>query len=395
MPTAGTTRTIAEELQHTVRELLSKAPPHCTTGTSPRQPATKPSPGLRVMDRIRALDTLRGIAALSVLLYHYTAWYDGSGAGHHTDRLWFWLPYGNFGVELFFIISGFVILMTLERVDGFYDFAVGRLSRLYPAFLTCLALTILTLYLSGFEWDRLSAAVVAANLTMVPQSFRSFPIDGSYWSLFPEIAFYTLAASVYLGARWRSVESFSITWMTLAALALLKGAASIPYRLVIVTNIPFCNLFVIGMMIYRIYTGQQRTLTYFVLTSAIAMGLFGPDWSYLPIGALHYTLLVACFALAVWAATCRRLPLLEIAPLVFLGEISYPLYLLHQQAGFAVIRKLEALGANPNVAVAIAMLLTIGTATLVSRLIEKPGRRWLRMQLKCLSTNMLSPLSRL
>ena len=85
------------------------------------------------------LDALRGIAAFSVVLFHYTARYDSIYG--HSNRLLFKFNYGHLGVNLFFIISGFVIFMTLDRTKSVIDFVVARFSRLYPAYWTALALT--------------------------------------------------------------------------------------------------------------------------------------------------------------------------------------------------------------------------------------------------------------
>ena len=74
---------------------------------------------VREARRLHSLDALRGLAALGVVAYHY------------LDQPAY---YGLLGVELFFIISGFVILMTLERVPSLLQFAIGRAARLYPAY---------------------------------------------------------------------------------------------------------------------------------------------------------------------------------------------------------------------------------------------------------------------
>jgi peptidoglycan/LPS O-acetylase OafA/YrhL len=65
-------------------------------------------------NRIIELDSLRGIAALAVVFYHYTTRFDAKfQTTVITDRISF--PYGHYGVELFFIISGFVIFMSVKN----------------------------------------------------------------------------------------------------------------------------------------------------------------------------------------------------------------------------------------------------------------------------------------
>src|SRR5215469_13528545 len=97
--------------------------------------------------RIAYVDGLRCAAILLVLLYHYFArWtYPLSGdslypyGGYFAG--WWIAKYGYYGVELFFAISGFVITLTLERCSSFYEFAVRRFARLWPAMPICSVLT--------------------------------------------------------------------------------------------------------------------------------------------------------------------------------------------------------------------------------------------------------------
>jgi peptidoglycan/LPS O-acetylase OafA/YrhL len=69
----------------------------------------------KIKTRFLELDVLRGIAAFSVVLFHYTSVY--SSRFKHSPDLHFYFGHGRHGVELFFILSGFVILMSLENSD--------------------------------------------------------------------------------------------------------------------------------------------------------------------------------------------------------------------------------------------------------------------------------------
>lgn len=89
--------------------------------------------------RFLELDVFRGIAALGVVLFHYTSQY--STLFQHSPEMNFYFSLGRHGVELFFIMSGFVILITLERTKSSLDFIVKRFARLYPAYWVAIALT--------------------------------------------------------------------------------------------------------------------------------------------------------------------------------------------------------------------------------------------------------------
>src|SRR5262245_32108575 len=119
-------------------------------------------------DRIRGLDALRGVAAFGVTLFHLTSQYHQDYTFSIPPTISF--PFGSHGVTLFFIISGFVIFMSLERVERPMDFVVARFSRLYPNYWTAVILSTVALSLLPLPdtASGLSSRVfkACANLTM-------------------------------------------------------------------------------------------------------------------------------------------------------------------------------------------------------------------------------------
>lgn len=97
--------------------------------------------------RIKELDALRGLAALAVVLYHYTTQYEKLFG--HTGVLGWQFQYGSHGVHLFFMISGFVIFLTLDRVKKSRDFVISRFSRLFPAYWFAIMLTTIVVWTFG------------------------------------------------------------------------------------------------------------------------------------------------------------------------------------------------------------------------------------------------------
>src|SRR5689334_7369036 len=132
--------------------------------------------------RIRELDALRGLAALAVVLFHLTFRYDPEHLSPIAVR------WGHYGVELFFVISGFVILMTAERAGSLAAFVVSRIARLFPVFWPAV---LLSAGAAAFmETQRPWLMEVAANLTMLPVYLGFDFVDDSYWTLEVELAFY-------------------------------------------------------------------------------------------------------------------------------------------------------------------------------------------------------------
>ncbi len=135
--------------------------------------------------RFLGLDVLRGLAAMSVLMYHYTYIY-GIKFGYH-DQLLFKVPLGRIGVQVFFMISGYVIFMTLQRTQRGLDFAISRFSRLYPAYWAAMLITTMVVYLSGIPQLQVPIKDFFGNLAMLPIGFEF--VDTVYWTLVVELFF--------------------------------------------------------------------------------------------------------------------------------------------------------------------------------------------------------------
>jgi len=107
--------------------------------------------------RVEEIDVLRGLAALCVMISHYT-WYCVKSFQQAPFGFELHTIYGFYAVQLFFIISGFVISLTLEKCNSWRDFAFSRLSRLYPAYWAALSLMVVvehfafgeTLWVGGY-----------------------------------------------------------------------------------------------------------------------------------------------------------------------------------------------------------------------------------------------------
>lgn len=130
--------------------------------------------------RVNEIDLLRFLAALSVVFFHY------SFRGYAADGLSrmpypFLAPftkYGYLGVELFFMISGFVILMTVAS-GSLRTFIISRFTRLYPAFLACCTITFIVTILIGAPKFSASLRQYIINMTMLGKFVGIPSIDGN------------------------------------------------------------------------------------------------------------------------------------------------------------------------------------------------------------------------
>lgn len=148
------------------------------------------------MSRNKALDAIRGIAAVSVLFAHALETSNPASFGKLSQ---FVLP-GIGGVYLFFLISGYVISISASRSANWLGFAIQRFFRLYPLFLFSLVAAVVLIKLGYPEWwlkDSLTT-VTLFNLTMVQEFLGRPSIMGLYWSLGYEVVFYALFAFLIL-----------------------------------------------------------------------------------------------------------------------------------------------------------------------------------------------------
>jgi peptidoglycan/LPS O-acetylase OafA/YrhL len=327
--------------------------------------------------RLRGLDALRGLAALAVVLFHYTTGYEAR-FGPYASRPLFYMPNGHFGVELFFCISGFVILGTLDRTANLKRFAIARLARIYPAYLVCVILSLATIHLAQFNVPSLmNAKSLAWNATMLTGLSGVPAIDPSYWTLTYEVVFYAAAAVICSFSRPR-LEIPCLAWLACSLVGHWSPWVEQHHRLSVLLNIDFANLFVVGMMLYYLSQGSRNRLTIPTLCAALAMALFPPVFNGGRIPQNVFVPLIISFATVIWLVAHTRGRFLDIKPLVFLGEISYSLYLIHQMVGFAIIRVLFRAGVGTNIAILFTISLMIGIAYGLRIFVEKPAERWLK-----------------
>ena len=339
-----------------------------------------PSGAGRGSARIAGLDLLRLLAALAVVFYHFC--YRGT-AGQNLSRVGFpelagVAKYAYLGVDLFFIISGFVIAASAEG-RTLAQFAIARAGRLYPAFVVCMTATALVIALADMPPHQVTFVQWLANLTMVAPWLSQSHMDGAYWSIVNEIVFYVwVGVLLGLGVLERRLLTILATWL---ALCVLNEQVLHWDRLGTAFVTDYGPLFVSGILIHRLWRGDRRPAVFGLLGAAFVLGgthaftmvkefqyYFNAPISIEVLLALHGCLYVL-FAAALWASRW-----IEPTPLVLaLGGITYPLYLLHQTIGFIALTRLEpVMGRWAALVVVVAGLIAAGWA--VWRYAEPVGR---------------------
>ncbi|UXH80158.1 acyltransferase family protein [Roseateles amylovorans] len=322
--------------------------------------------------RLAQLDALRGLAALAVVLFHYTTRYDALFG--HTSAPLASVPWGHVGVNLFFMISGFVIFMTLERTPRPMDFVVSRFSRLYPAYWGALLLTFALTHAIGLPGKTVGWETLLVNVSMVQGVFGVPHVDGVYWTLEVELLFYAWALLSHRAGGAHGLRLFLFGCLALRLVYLGFSTfwhIDLPWMGQRWLLLPSIAWFALGVAIYRISRAEVLPRRDAGLALAAVLVIALAD-------GLELAALAAVFFVLLLGAARARWTWLAHPVLLWLGAISYTLYLLHENIGWAVIRRLELWGVSANLAILAAFVLSLALAHVLTTWVEQPAMPWIR-----------------
>jgi len=340
--------------------------------------------------RVESLDILRGLMALAVAFYHFTIWYPVFQPGRFMAYTA--AKVGHYGVEGFFIISGFCFFHIYGpgsfRGRGLMDFHIKRFLRIAPLYYLAVALNLALGLAVG---PQPTARMLAENATLTFGLFHpnhSLVLGG--WSIGIEYVFYMVFPLLaWAAGRFRP-------FLALAALATVL--LSVPYTLWWVpgatmagdmkfhTYVQLANhgfLFFLGGLAAqaRARSGWRVTgLSFWLLAAGLAL-VFSRyirnfyDHFVVMEGPPRYAFAFLCLGMVALFAF-REFPDSRLKRAgIFLGEISYSVYLLHPFAQEALLRAFPG-GLAPALGFGLGLALTLGLATLTHRWIERPAMAW-------------------
>lgn len=320
----------------------------------------------RSMRRVSELDALRGIAAILVVLYHYTHRFNAKfemGA----DVPYF-LYFGKYGVNLFFIISGFVIFLTLEKSKNNYDFIVSRFARLFPTYWVCILLTLLTVSVYSLPGWELKLGEVLVNFSMLQWFLKIKAVDGVYWTLAVELNFYFFMYILFLYKGLKKIEKVGLAFLTISCLVNLAHnyfpSVSLFGYLWGITLQHYANLFFAGIIFYQMFNKGVTYKRNLLIVCCLLYDMLIVGW----ISSLITVFLFFIFYLFVLG----RLKRIGNPFLLFFGTISYSWYLLHQNIGYAILHWLNDRGYANSFLFILPLCVSILLAVVVTTVIEKP-----------------------
>ncbi|MFD4411250.1 MULTISPECIES: acyltransferase family protein [unclassified Streptomyces] len=355
-------------------------------------------------DRLAALDGLRFLAALSVVLFHFVGQTPQAmivvwGRPYQTTfpALHGYFAFGRLGVDLFFLISGFVICMSAwGRTPR--DFFISRVTRLYPMYWVAIVVSACVIYLADSPFGHPNPRVLFANFTMLQTPLGVANLDPVYWTLWPELCFYlTFAVVVWKGLTHQRVVIFCGLWTVAAVLA---PSAHIPLLTLIVnpTSAPY---FIAGMSFYLMYRYRPTPLLWGIVAMSWLLALhfllaphggrnnwdtWSPWRGWLVLVTTVFFLLVGAIALG-WTRWIRW------RGLTVAGAMTFPLYLLHDTLGMTVAHHYGDRVA-PSTLVGVTVSILILLSYLAHRFVERPIALAMRRSLNPAAFGLQPPTPR-
>jgi peptidoglycan/LPS O-acetylase OafA/YrhL len=328
--------------------------------------------------RLLELDSLRGIAAVFVVLFHLTM---------HKPQGKYFLNLGLTGVELFFMISGFVILMTLEKVKSSKEFVVSRLIRLYPTYWTCVTITALFMVMHSHSISTNFLVMYFTNLTMFHNYFFQQHLDPAYWTMIIEMLFYIFMLAIYRQGHLNEIELIGM----IVLLPLFIYGTMLSYQFPILNTrlvrfaglVNFFPLFFSGILYYKLKYDSISIYRVIMLVCSfiVQITLFHTiEGRFGFITLSEYAIMLTLYNAVFLLYTFDKLNFIVNRVTVFFGNISYPLYLIHQYISLVFIFPFLIKYLNFWVACIIDVSIVVGIAYLINIFVEKPTMKYARQR---------------
>jgi len=324
-------------------------------------------PGLSVRERgqVEIVTLLRGFAATSVFLFHLVCLSKGYISGQLVNAFFY---YGKYGVQFFFVISGFVIPYSMLKSGyeprDFFTFFKKRIIRIEPPYLCVVALNVIFLFIR-------SRSAIAHGATELPTWQQIMlhvgyliPFSGYdwlsivFWTLAIEFQFYLFFSLVYLFFVRDPWKRWLISVLLIIVSYISHDESHFFY---------WSPVFLMGIYLALAKMQKCNKHEYWIVTGLL-------------LGLVTYKMgwVIAAFALAATLAIYFNPPFRS-RVLHFLGQISYSLYLCHTLVAFAIINtgiRMTHAPYQKALFVFLAIAATLLCSYLLYYFIERPAKKW-------------------
>lgn len=330
------------------------------------------------------IDILRFFAAFGVMTMHYLirGFPNDTYSSVSFGDIALVTKYNYLAVNLFFMISGFVILMSAQHSSP-KRFIQSRFLRLYPAFWFCCTVSFLLTVIFINHIFHLTLSRYLANMTMLNGFFNIGYVDNVYWTLLVEMKFYIFIFLLLITRQIKNIENFAFLWLFVAALQIYYSNPLV--ETLFVTN--YASFFIAGCLFY-ISASNGYTLKRIIgILVTIPIGFYY-EYQHLAHRHVQYSIeysaatlfcILIGIYLLIYFATIKT-ECSETAKMISkkLGQTSYPLYLIHLNLGIVV---LNVFGSKVDKWLLFGLLVISVPifAYLISEFVESPLRKFLNL----------------
>jgi peptidoglycan/LPS O-acetylase OafA/YrhL len=346
-----------------------------------------------VRTRISEIDFLRFLAAVAVMLMHYLIRGFAQNdlfSPMHFPTIGPYTRYNYLAVDLFFIISGFMIMMSIHQKNNQLispkGFILSRFLRLYPAYWLCCTLSFLLVFFILNDIFKVTIFRYILNMTMLNGFIFVGNIDGVYWTLCIELKFYLFMLLLLYLKQIPNIHIYLIVWSLISAINYWVCNQFVKY-LFFTDYAPF---FISGCLFFLCYKVGFNWIRSILLGINFVFG-FIYEKNLLVEKYLHFItlsfnpinlFLILAFFYLLFIIILQLGKSEQNYDTLFsnLGKLSYPLYLIHFNLGM-IIFNLFYKYVNWYLLVGLTSLIMILLAHLISTYFEKPFAKFLKQKL--------------
>ena len=313
--------------------------------------------------QVPILDSLRAVAALSVCLFHFIT---GPVNFVTNESVLHTFHYGAYGVQLFFVISGFIIPWSISNyhyeIKNYFKFLFKRFLRLEPPYIASILLALLLLFVRGFFTDVPDPRAISINQVLlhigylIPFTDYKWVLD-VYWTLAIEFQFYLFMGLFYFVIVSGKPLVRIIAYICVLSLAFVGTEKFLFYWL---------PVFLLGNLLFLFLTNRIKKLEFYSFGGIVFVFIF----LFLPAPTLYSCLLAVGSILFLFN--------LSIPILNWIGKISYSIYLTHAIIGTTIINMLIHHANNTATKIGL-VIVGLGVSILFSYVmylvVEKPSKR--------------------
>jgi peptidoglycan/LPS O-acetylase OafA/YrhL len=270
---------------------------------------------------------------------------------------------------LFFVVSGFVIFWTLNRTKNPLDFIVSRFSRLYPVYWLAVVITFLSVNLWGLEGREVGVLDAVINLTMLQSFVGISPVDGVYWTLKVELIFYFWMFLLFLLNNHKNADLILVPIVVLSVIESL-GVVEVNSVLSGILIKEHISFFISGICFYKIINDIDFKRSITILLICLISTIFTFTF-------MHFIFFTGIY-LFFYLGITQKIRGLENKILVYLGGVSYALYLVHQNLGYIVINKFYEIGLGGEYGIGLAIIISFIISHILTFKVERPALHVIR-----------------